>query len=114
MVARPSNERVPARLWFSVHSTSSRCSQRPSCLAQCYDAVAATAPTLNLIPLLPSAGWDAAAVARIEPVVTTVFAPPSYKRSAVEAAAIDAVVARPYLTPKNSFQQALVWLILYL
>jgi hypothetical protein len=31
-------------------------------LARCYDAIAATAPTLNLIPLLLSAGWDAASV----------------------------------------------------
>ena len=31
-------------------------------LALCYDAVAATAPALNLIPMLPSAGWDAVSV----------------------------------------------------
>jgi hypothetical protein len=46
-------------------------------------------------------------VARIEPGVTTVFAPPSDQRSPVEAAAIDAIMVRPYLTPKYYFQRAL-------
>ena len=39
-------------------------SQTLELLARCYDAIAFTAPTLNLVPLLQSVGWDNAAVVR--------------------------------------------------
>ena len=42
-------------------------------LARCYDVIATTAPTLNLIPMLQSVGWDSDAVARGVPDATHLF-----------------------------------------
>lgn len=60
-------------------------------LARCYDAIAGTAPTLNLIPLLQSLGWDAAAVARGAPEVTRLFTP-SHSQSQSQSNALSPVV----------------------
>ena len=44
-------------------SAAASASRRARLLEACYDAIADVAPTLDLIPLLPSLGWDAASVA---------------------------------------------------
>ena len=47
----------------SESASAASASRRARLLEACYDAIADVAPTLDLIPLLPSLGWDAASVA---------------------------------------------------
>ena len=50
-------------------------------LAQCYDAVVETGPQVDLIPLLPSAGWTAESVAALRGVSSMFRAePPKVRR----------------------------------